>query len=85
MILPTLAMATTARAQVEGEFVLQLTKRLSVRIRASFNSSPQGMRYNAFSSLGMDMDNIFSGFTESSEYSGAVGFGARNTLGRKCF
>lgn len=101
---------SSTQPQIEGAFVLQLTKRLSVRTKASFNSSTQDTQDNAFSDLGVDLDNLFlaytadnyalyggkidvgygdawhvidglySGFTEGSEYRGAVGLGARRTL-----
>lgn len=102
---------SSTQPQVEGAFVLQLTRRFSVRTKASFNSSTQDTRDNIFSDLGVELDNLFlaytadnyalyggkidvgygdawhvidglySGFTEGSEYRGAVGLGARRTLG----
>lgn len=102
---------SSTQPQVEGAFVLQLTRRFSVRTKASFNSSTQDTRDNTFSDLGVDLHNLFlaytadnyalyggkidvgygdawhvidglySGFTEGSEFRGAVGLGARRTLG----
>src|SRR3546814_5389607 len=40
---------SSTQPQIEGAFVLQLTKRLSVRTKASFNSSTQDTQDNAFS------------------------------------
>lgn len=102
---------SSTQPQVEGAFVLQLSERLSIRSKATLNSATNETRNNAFSDLGVDLNNLFlaytadnyalyggkvdvgygdawhvidglyTGFNEGSEYRGAVGLGARYSLG----
>ncbi|WP_231755322.1 hypothetical protein [Bordetella sp. N] len=101
---------SSTQPQVEGAFVLQMTERFSIRTKATFNSSTNETRDNAFSDLGTDLNNLFaaytanhyalyagkvdvgygdawhvidglySGFTDGSEFRGAVGLGSRYTF-----
>lgn len=47
----------------ESALVLQLTQRFSIRTKATFNSSTNEPRNNAFSDLGADLDNLFAAYT----------------------
>lgn len=101
---------SSTQPQVESAFVLQLTDRFSIRAKATLNSATDETKDNAFSDLGIDLNNLFaaytadryalyggkmdlgygdawhvidglySGFTDGSEYRGAIGVGGRYTL-----
>nr|WP_242697695.1 hypothetical protein [Bordetella petrii] len=101
---------SSTQPQVESAFVLQLTNRFSLRAKATLDSATNETKDNAFSDLGVQLNNLFaaytadhyalyggkmdlgygdawhvidglySGFTEGSEYRGAIGVGGRYTL-----
>jgi hypothetical protein len=47
----------------EAALVLQLTRQFSIRTKATFNSSTNDTKDNAFSDLGVDLDNLFAAYT----------------------
>lgn len=47
----------------EAAFVLQLTRELSIRSKATLNSSTNETKDNAFSDLGVDLENLFVAYT----------------------
>lgn len=47
----------------EAALVAQLTRQFSIRTKATFNSSTNATKDNAFSDLGVNLDNLFAAYT----------------------
>ena len=54
---------SSVQPTAEAALVLQLTRAFSVRTKATFNSSANDTRDNAFSDLGVNLDNLFAAYT----------------------
>lgn len=54
---------SSVQPTAEAALVLQLTRQLSVRTKATFNSSTNDTKDNAFSDLGVNLDNLFAAYT----------------------
>ncbi|MBB1597774.1 hypothetical protein [Achromobacter sp. UMC46] len=54
---------TSVQPTAEAALVLQLTREFSIRTKATFNSSTNETKDNAFSDLGADLDNLFAAYT----------------------
>ncbi|MDH0090287.1 hypothetical protein N7373_02425 [Achromobacter mucicolens] len=54
---------SSVQPTAEAALVLQLTRAFSVRTKATFNSSTNDTQDNAFSDLGVNLDNLFAAYT----------------------
>lgn len=54
---------SSVQPTAEAALVLQLTREFSIRAKATFNSSTNETKDNAFSDLGVDPDNLFAAYT----------------------
>ncbi|CAB3812237.1 MULTISPECIES: hypothetical protein [Achromobacter] len=54
---------SSVQPTAEAALVLQLTRQFSIRTKATFNSSTNDTKDNAFSDLGVDLDNLFAAYT----------------------
>lgn len=54
---------SSVQPTAEAALVLQLTREFSIRAKATFNSSTNETKDNAFSDLGVDLDNLFAAYT----------------------
>lgn len=54
---------SSVQPTAEAALVLQLTREFSIRTKATFNSSTNETKDNAFSDLGADLDNLFAAYT----------------------
>jgi len=54
---------SSVQPTAEAALVLQLTQRFSIRTKATLNSSNNETQDNAFSDLGVDLDNLFAAYT----------------------
>ncbi len=54
---------SSVQPTAEAALALQLTRQLSIRAKATFNSATNDTRDNAFSDLGADLDNLFAAYT----------------------
>lgn len=54
---------SSVQPTAEAALVLQLTRAFSVRTKATFNSSTNDTQDNAFSDLGVTLDNLFAAYT----------------------
>lgn len=54
---------SSVQPTAEAALVLQLTRAFSVRTKATFNSSTNDTKDNAFSDLGVNLDNLFAAYT----------------------
>ncbi len=54
---------SSVQPTAEAALVLQLTREFSIRTKATFNSADNETKDNAFSDLGVDMDNLFAAYT----------------------
>ncbi|MGB3433030.1 hypothetical protein [Achromobacter sp.] len=54
---------SSVQPTAEAALVLQLNRQFSIRTKATFNSSTNDTKDNAFSDLGMDLDNLFAAYT----------------------
>jgi len=54
---------SSVQPTAEAALVLQLTREFSIRGKATFNSSTNETKDNAFSDLGVDLDNLFAAYT----------------------
>ena len=54
---------SSVQPTAEAALVLQLTQRFSVRAKATFDSSTNETKDNAFSDLGVGLDNLFAAYT----------------------
>ncbi|CAB3896185.1 hypothetical protein LMG26858_03989 [Achromobacter anxifer] len=54
---------SSVQPTAEAALVLQLTRQLSIRTKATFNSATNDTKDNAFSDLGVDLDNLFAAYT----------------------
>ncbi|MEN5158576.1 hypothetical protein [Achromobacter spanius] len=54
---------SSVQPTAEAALVLQLTRAFSVRTKATFNSSNNDTQDNAFSDLGVNLDNLFAAYT----------------------
>lgn len=54
---------SSTQPTVEAALVGQLTQRFSIRAKATLNSSTNETRDNAFSDLGVNLDNLFAAYT----------------------
>ncbi len=54
---------SSVQPTAEAALVLQLTRAFSVRTKATFNSSANDTKDNAFSDLGVNLDNLFAAYT----------------------
>jgi len=53
---------SSVQPTAEAALVLQLTREFSIRAKATFNSSTNETKDNAFSDLGVDLDNLFAAY-----------------------
>ena len=54
---------SSVQPTAEAALVLQLTRQFSIRTKATFNSSANDTKDNAFSDLGVNLDNLFAAYT----------------------
>jgi len=54
---------SSVQPTAEAALVLQLTREFSIRTKATFNSSTNDTKDNAFSDLGVNLDNLFAAYT----------------------
>ncbi|CAB3662208.1 hypothetical protein [Achromobacter pestifer] len=54
---------SSVQPTAEAALVLQLTREFSIRTKATFNSSTNETKDNAFSDLGVNLDNLFAAYT----------------------
>lgn len=54
---------SSVQPTAEAALVLQLTREFSIRTKATLNSSTNDTKDNAFSDLGVDLDNLFAAYT----------------------
>jgi len=54
---------SSVQPTAEAALVLQLTQRFSIRAKATFDSSTNETKDNAFSDLGVGLDNLFAAYT----------------------
>ncbi|MGE8640928.1 MAG: hypothetical protein ACN6PR_19895 [Achromobacter sp.] len=54
---------SSVQPTAEAALVLQLTREFSIRTKATFNSSTNETKDNAFSDLGADLENLFAAYT----------------------
>jgi len=54
---------SSVQPTAEAALVLQLTREFSIRTKATFNSANNETKDNAFSDLGVDMNNLFAAYT----------------------
>jgi hypothetical protein len=68
---------SSVQPTAEAALVLQLTREFSIRTKATFNSSTNETKDNAFSDLGADLDNLFAAYTADNYalYSGKMDLG----------
>ncbi|HYG43575.1 MAG TPA: hypothetical protein VEA17_11705 [Bordetella sp.] len=55
---------SSVQPTAEAALVWQLTRRFSIRSKATFNSSTDEPKDNAFSDLGVDLNNLFAAYTD---------------------
>jgi len=54
---------SSVQPTAEAALVLQMTQRFSIRAKATFDSSNNEIKDNAFSDLGVGLDNLFAAYT----------------------
>jgi hypothetical protein len=54
---------SSVQPTAEAALVMQLTQRFSIRTKATLNSSNNETKDNAFSDLGVNLDNLFAAYT----------------------
>lgn len=54
---------SSVQPTAEAALVLQMTREFSIRTKATFNSSTNETKDNAFSDLGVNLDNLFAAYT----------------------
>src|SRR3546814_14287035 len=75
---------SSTQPQVESAFVLQLTNRFSLRAKATLDSATDETKDNAFSDLGVQLNNLFAAYTADhyALYGGKMDLGYGDEIGR---